>query len=156
MGFGVGGWGLGSRVWGAGCRVCLRVSTSVLLVIVILDGEITERSPPAVFPTAWSNFMVKLGGVFRASQTFRSSQPQGIPGTKTFPVHLKRFPNIRASPTTKCSILVPRKFQIRTSKNVHLRFSWHTYKTEDVYKKNTGPCFKICTTKILDGPGKQF
>ena len=51
-------------------------------------------------------------------------------------------------------ILVPGKFQIRTSKNVHQRFSWYKFKTEDVYKSFTGPCFKICTTKILNEPGK--
>ena len=52
--------------------------------------------------------------------------------------------------------LVPGKFQIRTSKNVHLRFSWYEFKTEDVYKTFTEPCFRSCNTKILNGPGKQF
>ena len=41
-------------------------------------------------------------------------------------------------------------------KNVHVRFSWYKFKTEDVYKTLTGPCFQVCTTEILNGPGKQF
>ena len=52
--------------------------------------------------------------------------------------------------------LVPEPFQIRTSFVVHLRFSWYKFKTEDFYNCFTGPCFKICTTKILDGPEKTF
>ena len=51
--------------------------------------------------------------------------------------------------------LVPGKFQIRTSKNVHLRFSWYEFKTEDVYNFFKGPCFEIFTTKILNGPEKN-
>ena len=68
------------------------------------------------------------------------------------------FKNVQllASRDAGTGMLVPGKFQIRTSKNVHLIFSWYRFKTEDVYKTFTGPCFKICTTKILNGPGKQF
>ena len=53
-------------------------------------------------------------------------------------------------------ILVPEPFQIRTSFVVHSIFSWYKFKTEDFYNCLTGPCFKSCTTKILDGPEKTI
>jgi len=49
---------------------------------------------------------------------------------------------------TSSNRLVPEPFQIRTSCVVHLGFSWYKFKTEDFYNCFTGPCFKVCITKI--------
>ena len=83
----------------------------------------------------------------------RGSRAADVTGVVRGVVAAGRRAGRRAAP--RC-MLVPEPFQIRTSFVVHLRFSWYKFKTEDFYNCFTGHCFKICTTKILDGPEKTF